>query len=165
MNAEIQKKLVALADEAGMNVESAQNMPPSFCGCQHTQAPIAIIDPNQPQHEQIFTFLHELGHFVLHYKHSHPVRMPWYLNRPYKNEILGEAAYATRRALRLKLGKEWQADLWAMCLFCQLGCPDDLKAFLKQHPEKRPLFYLAVVGHVKTRIGKSIHKLFHLYTV
>jgi len=162
MNAEILKKMVALAAEVGVTIATPKDTLLLFCGCQHSELPVAIIDLNQPQHEVIFTFLREISHFTPQFKNPRPLRMPWFINRPFENEILGEAAYKTRRALRQKLGKEWQADLWALCAYCQIGCPDDLKLFLKQHPEKRPIYLLALAGHAKTRIGKFIRKLFHL---
>jgi hypothetical protein len=162
MNAEIQKKLVALAAEDGLETETAKDTLLLSRASQHSEAPLAVIHLDQPQHEVIFAFLHALGHFVLRYKNPRPISMPWFVNRPYENETVGEIAYKTRRTLRLKLGKEWQADFWALCAYRLIGCPDDLKAFLKQHPEKRPLFLMAVAGHVKSSIGKFIRTLFHL---
>jgi hypothetical protein len=161
MNAEIQKKLVSLAEEDGLKIETANDKLVLFSANQHSEAPVAVIDLNQPQHDVIFTLLHEIGYFKLHFKNPRPLRMPWFINRPYENELLGETAYKTRRALRLKVSKERQADLWALCAYRLIGCPDDLKTFLKQHPEKLPLFLVAVAGHVKTRIEKFIRTLFH----
>jgi hypothetical protein len=68
---------------------------------------------------------------------------------------LGDATYKTRRLLRLKLSRKWQAALWALCAYRKIGYPDDLKAFLKQHPEKLPLYRLASAGDVLSRITAS----------
>lgn len=162
MNAEILKKMVTLAEEVGLKSETAKGMLVLFCDGQHSEAPVAVIPLDQPQHEAIFAILHEIGDFKLHSKSPRPLRMPWFINRPYENEFLGEVAYKTRRVVRQKVGHKLQADLWALCAYCLIGCPDDLKAFLKQHPEKRPLYLLALAGHAKARIGQFIRKLFHL---
>lgn len=162
MNPEILKRLMALSEHLGMKVEMAKDMPKLFCGCQHPDAPVAVINLDQPQPEVIFTFLHELGHFVLHYKNPRPQNTHWLVNRPYENELMADIAYKTRRTLRQKFTKEWMADLWALSAFAVIGLPDDLKTFLKAHPEKCGLFCLVMMGHVKVRIGKFICKLFHL---
>jgi len=133
-----------------------------FCGCQHTDVPVTVIHLNQPQSELIFTILHEIGHWVLHSKYACPLQMPWYVNRPYENETVADIAYKAKRALRQKYGKEWQADLWALIAFQMVGTKDDIKAFLIQHPEKIPLFLMAVAALVIIRIGKFIRKLVHL---
>jgi hypothetical protein len=60
-------------------------------------------------------------------------------------------------------GKEWVADLWAMCAFVYLanaiGCRAELTAFLDRHPEKTNLFLLASCGAaycgIKTRIKNT----------
>jgi len=153
---------VALAAEVGVTIETPKDTLLLFCGCQHSEPPVAVIPLDQPQHDVIFTFLREISHFTPQFKNPRPLRMPWFINRPYENEILGEATYKTRRVLRRKCGEAWHADLWAMTAFPLVGTKDDLKAFLEHHPEKRILYSFALVGHVTAGMQKFVRKLFHL---
>ena len=161
MTTGVQIKLVALAKEVGLKTESTKEMLVLFREGQPSEAPVAEIHLDHPQHEVIFTVLHEIGHFYIRSRNPRPLPIPRFANRPYENEILGEAAYKVRRGIRQKCNENWQTDLWAMCAYCQIGCPDDLNAFLKQHPEKAPLFYTALAAQVKTRIRQFIRKLLH----
>jgi hypothetical protein len=163
LNAEIQRILFALAEENGLRSETADDTLLLFSSGQYSEPPVAVIHLDQPQHEVIFAFLHEIGHFAPRIKNPRPLRMPWFINRSYENERLGEAVYKTRRALRQILNKEWQADAWALCVYSQIRCPDDLKAFLKQHPKKRLLFIGTLAAHAITPIRKFIRELFYLF--
>ena len=59
-------------------------------------------------------------------------------------------------------GREWQADLWAMCAFMFIakscGCQHDLKSFTNHHPEKLPVMALAALavayGGIKARFNR-----------
>jgi hypothetical protein len=161
VTAEVQNKLVALAKECGLQTETTNDMLVLFREGQPSEPPLAEIHLDHPQHEAIFSVLHEIGQFYIRFRNPRPLPMPWFVNRSYENEILGEAAYKVKRGIRQKCSEKWQADLWAMCAYCQIGCPDDLNTFLKQHPEKASLFYIAVTAQVKTRIRQFIRKLFH----
>jgi len=155
MNAELLKKMAAWAGQLGLKLEITTDHLVLSPDGQDSPSPVALISLDQPQHEVIFSFLFEIGHFELHVRHPYQLRMPWFINRPFENEILGDATYKTRRLLRLKFGHKWQADFWALCAYRKIGCPDDLKAFLMQHPEKLPLFVLAITSDVISRITGS----------
>lgn len=159
MNAEIQRRLCDLARAAGTELKFIEGLPIHIYGCQHTEAPIAVINSDLPQCEQIFTILHEIGHFVLHCKTSRSLPMPLFVNRPYKNEIMAEIAYKTRRTIRRKFDKEWQADLWAFCAFFEIGCRNDFQEFLRRHPDKTKFLLLVFPVILKIRLTKLFKKL------
>ena len=161
MNPEIQKNLCNRARHAGLELNFVEGMPIRFYGCQHTEAPIAVINSDQPQCEQIFTILHEIGHFELHYKKNFKIHIPAVLNRPYENELLSEVTHKTKRVIQQKLYQEWLVDLWAICAFFEIGCPDDFKEFFRRHPEKFKLFPLIIPFILKARLARKFKRLLH----
>jgi hypothetical protein len=161
MNPKLEKLLCDLAGENGGELKFATGLPVRFCGCQDTESPIALINSDQPQSELIFTILHEIGHNYLHCKRQYRLPIPWFLNRPYENDFLGESAYKLRRALRRFCGQEWQADIWALFAYSLIGCPDDLKDFLNRHPKKITLMFFVIPALWKTRLIRRFHKLLH----
>ena len=113
-----------------------------------------LINARKPRCEHVYTLLHEFGHYAIHVKQSAP-RMyeRRYLNRRWSIHAIAAFATRLRRTLRYMLnresGREWEADLWAMCAFVYLKRyvgRSDLTAFLNRHPEKRRLFWLASAG-------------------
>jgi hypothetical protein len=161
MEPKIEKLLCDLARVHGGELKFATGLPVRFYGCQDTESPIAVINSDQPQSELIFTILHEIAHKALHCQRQYRLPIPWFLNRPYENEVVGENVYKLRRALRLHCGQEWQADIWALCAYSLIGCPDDLKNFLQRHPEKMHLLLFVLPGIWKTRLISAFHKLLH----
>ncbi|HEY3855598.1 MAG TPA: ImmA/IrrE family metallo-endopeptidase [Verrucomicrobiae bacterium] len=129
-----------------------------------------LINANKPRYEHVYTLLHEFGHYLLHFKQIKPRRLsPWYLNINWKIEAVADIAAKVRRGVRLAFhsekGKEWEADLWAMCGFVYLkkfGASTDLAAFLKRHPEKRWIYRLVATTGVYTEIKKPISAGFKL---
>ena len=130
-----------------------------------------LINARQPRTEHIFTLLHETGHFVVHHLHLRPDHCPRFLRKNWKNEFMQDVFSKARRYVRLVFnghaGREWEADLWAMCAFValarQLGCRADLLKFLDRHPEKLNTYRLvaAVVAatNAKTRLAKFSKRL------
>src|SRR5215469_10231203 len=141
MNPRIEKILCDLAREYGGELKFVSGLPVRFYGCQDTQSPIAVINSDQPDSELIFTILHEIAHKKLHCEKPYQLPMPWLLNRPYENEVIGHHAYIARRGVRRFCGQEWQADVWALLAYSLIGCPDELKDFLARHPEKQDLMW------------------------
>ena len=107
-----------------------------------------LINANKPRYEHVYTLLQEFGHYLLHFKRIKPRRhSPWYLNNNWKFDVIADLAAKLRRGIRLRFhsekGKEWEADLWAMCAFVYLkkfGARPDLTAFLNRHPEKTRIY-------------------------
>ncbi|HUZ07102.1 MAG TPA: ImmA/IrrE family metallo-endopeptidase [Candidatus Paceibacterota bacterium] len=103
-----------------------------------------LINANTPRQEHIFTMLHEIGHFLLHFKNPPRRHHPRLLDIAWKIEWVANFCSHIRRQMRFYLkkasGKEWEADLWALCAFAFLakhfGFRDELIAFLNRHPEK-----------------------------
>jgi hypothetical protein len=121
------------------------------------------VDANLPQPEQLHTALHEIAHHELsHFEPQHRRAAPWYLERHYKSKFMAEVVYRTKRWLRLRFGKEWEADLWALLVFPKVGTMEDIEALLAKHPEKVKWFWIALAGHVLVRIRKFIGQIFQL---
>ena len=112
-----------------------------------------LINANKPRTEHIYTLLHELGHYWLHVLNRAERRTPWYLEIHWQNKFLSKMTRTVRRYLRFIFNKqdglEWEADLWALCAFYYLakhiGCKKDFTAFLRNHPEKRHMYWLISV--------------------
>jgi len=138
---------------------------------------LILINAHKPRCEHVYTLLHEIAHFLLHFKRQPKKRHPRFFDIHWKAERLANLCSLVRRYLRFifnkESGKEWEADLWAMCAFIYfsklLGCRADLHAFMDRHPEKTNHFLLAASGiaysGVKTRIknvwsgvSNAIHK-------
>ena len=64
---------------------------------------------------------------------------------------------------RKEAGREWEADLWALCAFWLLarrfGAKEELSEFLKRHPEKHWQFALVFVSTVYQDGRKRIKNL------
>ena len=110
-----------------------------------------LINARKPRSEHTFTLLHELGHYS-----QHVLRPPRkfhlrILDKSWKAKWLARLSSRARRLFRYSFnkssGKEWQADVWAMCAFirvCQITrSTNDFTAFIERHPEKLWQFYLA----------------------
>lgn len=134
-----------------------------------------LINARKPRCEHIFTMLHEIGHFLIHFQNAPRKHHPRFFEIHWKTEWLACLCSRIRRHLRYFFnkegGKEWEADLWAMCAFIyfakRIGCRDDLLTFLDRHPEKSGSFFLAAFGvaysDAKTLIKKLPKMLFSLF--
>jgi len=106
----------------------------------------------------------------LHFKKIKPRRLsPWYLNLNWRIDAIANIASKVRRAIRFTFnkerGKEWEADVWAMCWFVCLTKfvgRSDLTAFLKRHPEKRAIYMLATTAVFYSATKKRIARAFKL---
>lgn len=124
-----------------------------------------LINAHKPRIEHFYTVLHEIGHFLLHFKNPHRKHHHPFLEIDWKNKWLSDLCSKVRRLLRLiyarESGREFEADVWAMCAFIHLtntiGCRDDLTRFLDRHPEKLPAFLLAVWSTTYTTLKKRIN--------
>jgi predicted SprT family Zn-dependent metalloprotease len=103
-----------------------------------------LINANKPRQEHIFTMLHEIGHFLLHFNNPSRKHHPRLFDIVWKVEWLTNFCSKLRRQMRFYFnkssGEEWEADLWALCAFAYLakhfGFRDELVSFLDRHPEK-----------------------------
>jgi hypothetical protein len=131
-----------------------------------------LINANKPRYEHVHTLLHEFAHYLLHFKNRTPQRhCPWYLKLDWKNDAIANIATKVRRAVRFAFnnerGKEWEADVWAICAFLLIskyvGSTDDLETFINHHPEKCWVFTSAAIAvtycGIKYRIAKSFKML------
>ena len=125
-----------------------------------------LINAHKPRCEHIFTLLHEIGHYLLHFLNPHRRHHPRFFDVHWKVKFLARVSSVVRRYNRRFFnrtsGKEWEADLYAFLLFLLLvkaiGCRTELLTFLDRHPEKFWTFLLAALavtyGGIKTRIQK-----------
>jgi hypothetical protein len=107
----------------------------------------------------------------MHFSNKPRKHHPRFFDIHWKLDWLANLSSKVRRYYRFifnkESGKEWEADVWAMCAFVYLakviGCRSDLIEFLKRHPEKTNIFLLSVFGVVyseaKTKFKKVIQLL------
>jgi hypothetical protein len=155
MTAKIQNLLSDIAKCVRLSLEFPDGAPIRISGYQDADAPFFLISVDQPDSELIFAILQTIG---LAPAQSRSPRFPWFLNRPYENEVAGEIAYKTRRTVRQKFNRKWHADLWALCVYPLMGCPNEYRDFVERHPEKIKWMLLAMpfvlFGVLKTRLTR-----------
>jgi hypothetical protein len=130
-----------------------------------------LLNACKPRIEHFYTVLHEIGHFLLHFKNPHRKHYPRLLEINWKNEWLIDLCSKVKRILRRRFaresGKEFEADLMAMCLFIPLaktfGCRDELNQFLEHHPEKFSVFLLAAYGVIYNGVKIRLQNFFKLF--
>ena len=159
--------LRALARHFGLKVKFVSYLPADVQGKLLPREKRILINAYKPRCEHTFTLLHEIGHYVQHVLTPRRAYHPRVFDLHWKNDFLAEFSKFVRRYFRFifnkQSGKEWEADLWAMCAFIYLakaiGCQDELIAFVKRHPEKTNIFRLAAWGAaycgIKTRIKNA----------
>ena len=129
-----------------------------------------LINAHKPRCEHVYTILHEIGHFQLHFKKIGPNMLNrWYLNRRWKTDAIAVFASKVRRHMRFffnnHAGKEWEADLWAFCALFYLQKyvgRSYLTAFLNRHPEKTGIFLLAAYGFIYSNIKQRTKTAFQM---
>jgi hypothetical protein len=147
--------LRAMAEHIGLKVVFVSHFGDDVHGRLLVREKRILINAHMPRNEHVFTMLHEIGHFIQHVLNPHRKHHPRVLDIRWNIELLEKLSSKIRRHFRFifnkKSGKEWEADLWAMCAFVYLakriGCHDELTSFLNRHPEKRRMYWL-----VKTAI-------------
>ena len=161
MNPRTQELLTGIAKGGGFTIEFPDGAPIRISGFQDEQP--RDVKPDQPDSDLVFAVLHTIALEV-----RLPLPMPLFLNRPYENERVGEIAYVSRRIMRQKLNDQWRADIWTMSAYINTGRLDLLSDFLRRHPERFLLFFLAWIGtliaHLRKILnwpGRILHSLFH----
>ena len=128
-----------------------------------------LINAHKPRNEHVYTLLHEFGHFLLHFQSLPRKHHPRIFDILWEVEWLANLNSKVRRYFRFifnrEAGKEWEADVWAMCAFIcfakRIGCRAELLAFLKRHPEKTEVFLLAACGVAYGGIKQRFKSLGH----
>ena len=109
-----------------------------------------LINAHKSRPEHVFTLLHELGHYVLHVLNPYRKFHPRWCVLNWRVQFMANFCSKIRRYMRFnfrkKAGREWEADMWALCAFWLLarrfGAREEFFAFLKRHPEKHWKFVL-----------------------
>ena len=165
MNPKTQELLKAIAMGSGFTIEFPDGAPIRLSGFPNGQ--VKYVNPDQPESDLVFAVLHTIGSEL-----DLPLPMPWFLNRPYENERVGDAAYKIKRAQQIKRNKKWRADIWALLAYSKTIRYDLLSAFLIRHPDKLPAFFWTWVGMLFQRFiqiikapGRILHSLFHSASV
>jgi hypothetical protein len=159
MDAKLQKLLSDLGKCVGLTLDFPDGAPIRISGYQNADEPFFLISVDRPDSELIFAILQKIGLVPVQGESFWAGKFPWYINRSYENETVGDIAYKTRRALKQNLNREWRAGLWAMCVYTQVGCPNEFLDFLQRHPEKLKLMPLVFIFTLKYRIGNFFRKL------
>jgi IrrE N-terminal-like domain len=129
-----------------------------------------LLNAAKARYEHVYTMLHELGHFLIHVRKCVPNTYNcWYLNRRWKIDAIAALASRVRRHIRFifnkQSGKEWEADLWAMCALIYLRKfigRSYLTAFLHRHPEKTSVFLLAACGFIYRTVQQRTKTAFRI---
>ena len=125
-----------------------------------------LINAHKSRNEHIYTLLHEVGHYLLHFKSLPRKHHPRIFDIQWKAAWLARFNSHVRRYFRFifnkQTGKEWEADVWAMCAFIyfakRLDCRDELLIFLDRHPEKTTIFLLTAFGTAYIATKQRLHK-------
>jgi len=127
-----------------------------------------VINATKSASDHAFTILHEIAHYILHCICSHQMRLPWYLTRQWKSNLMTRWSKTTKRAVSRKFNAEWQADMWAFCALLHIGATDDFQAILAHYPEKSGRACLCVAGSlyagIKSRLKKTFVQILHPFT-
>ena len=165
MNPRTQELLCRIANESNGELKFDPGLPIRLADSQDSGHTVAFFDVNLPDSELIYRILHAVRLHHVNLRPPKPLPMPFFVNRPYETEFAGEVAYKTRRALRRFCSKEWQADLWACCAYYELGCPQEFKAFLAEHPEKAKFMWFFKPAVWKIRLLTGFQKLLHPFKI
>ena len=155
MKHQTKSTLRALAKHLGLKVKFVSYFCDEIHGKLIVREKRILINAHKPRCEHIFTLLHEVGHFLLHFNRPNRTHHPRFFDIPWKSEWLALACSKVRRYFRFifsrTTGREWEADLWAMCAFLYLarrvGCRSELLKFVERHPEgTSQLFFFLIKG-------------------
>lgn len=102
---------------------------------------------------------------------SLPQAPPSHFCDPLEVEALARFSSVVRRYFGSQFnktsGKEWEADLWALCAFVVLakrtGCWGDLGAFLDRHPELTGRFLLVCVSTAYADVKGQLKRLANVF--
>ena len=95
--------------------------------------------------DQAFTIAHEMGHYVMHLDRLPRYVTPWFLDYPWKSELMIEAVQMTKNFRQRILNPEREADAWAFVFLWQAGATDDLLTIHEMYPDKRWLMWYSGV--------------------
>jgi len=159
--------LRALAKHFGLKIVFVSYFPTDVYGKLIPREKRILVNAFQPRCEHIFTVLHEIGHYIRHVLNPCQTRHPRIFDINWKMKFLADRSSLARRSFRFAFnnskGKEWEADIWAMCAFIYLaktiGCKSEFMAFLKRHPEKLNVFLLAACGTIYCGVKASVKNL------
>jgi hypothetical protein len=155
--------LRGMAKHLGLKVKFVDYFPDDVHGKLLPREKRILLNAHKPRYEHEFTLLHEIGHFLNHFKNPDRKRHPRIFDIRWEFDFWAKLSSFMRRYWRYvfnkESGKEWEADLWAMCAFVYLARyfgSRDLLEFLNHHPEKNGMFWLAIGGVVYSDIKKRI---------
>ena len=109
------------AKHLGLALKIVGNLADDIHGVLLPDEQTILINASKPRDEQIFTALHEMGHYVIHVQQRHRHYHSRILDLPWKHESMERVCSKIRRHIRFgfgrQQGREWMADLWAMGAF------------------------------------------------
>ena len=166
MKSEIKKITRELAKELELRIKFVNYLGAKTHGKLLGRERLILVNAHKARCEHIFTILHEMGHYLFHVRKLAPDRFrPRYLNIHWKSDFMQRLASAVRRHVRFIFhkpsGKEWEADMVAMCLLLQIAPfagTSELWEFLELHPEKWSLFMIAACGTMATAVKVRLER-------
>jgi hypothetical protein len=169
MTKKIKQIIRMLAASHELRIKYVSDLPPKVPGFLDPSkaSRTIVVNANKSKSDHVFTILHEIAHFILHFERSHRVRSPWYFTRQWKSKRVMRLAKLTSRVAWRKFNEEEQADAWAFCALFQLGATDDIQVILTQHPEKTGMFCLcafsSICTAIKVRVRGVIRRVFQFF--
>jgi hypothetical protein len=150
MKHRVKNTLRGLAKHFGLKVKYVDYFGEETHGKLFVHEKRILINARKPRTEHIFTLLHEIGHYVLHVLNPYRKFHPRFFDAHWKINFMATLSSKVRRYMRFNFrkesGREWEADMWALCAFWLLarrfGARKELVDFLKRHPEKWSKFFL-----------------------
>jgi len=155
---------IKLARQLGLKVRLVRYLPQTILGKILPREKRILVNARTPVCEQVFTILHECGHYLLHVQRR--VARAYQARLFDRMEAVGwleGLAFKFRRVVRFSFKKEKEADMWAMCAFVAIAPKDGralMTAFLENHPEKFRLFLLATASTFYCNWKKRLSNLF-----
>jgi len=159
-----------LAANNDLRIKYVSDLPPTVHGFLDPSkaSRTIVVNANKSKSDHVFTILHEIAHFILHFERSHRMRLPWYLTRKWKSERMIQFSKELMQVVLRKLNVEHQADIWAFCALFQIGATDDAQAIVAHDSEKRWTFRLAfassIYAGIKHRVKRAINGIVHPFT-
>jgi AraC-like DNA-binding protein len=169
----MKKTFRGLAEHLGLKVRYVDYLSDAIHGKLLPREKRILINARKPKDEHLFTLLHEIGHYVVHFKNPRKKYHPKFFDLKWKIGWLARVSSKIRRYYRyifnMETGKEWEADVWAMCAFVYIarvfGWRGELFKFLTRHPEKRRIYLLAAYSVAYCDTKAKIKKVWHTLTM
>ncbi len=96
----------------GLRIKYASGMSPKVSGFLDPSpaSRTIVLNATKSKSDHAFTIAHEIGHYILHYRRSHRLHLPWYLTRQWKSRRMVRFSKLITRVFFRNFNYERQAD-------------------------------------------------------